>query len=60
MSSRLMKLFIAALSVLLLGSALSQLTQRHAATSPGPLLLLGAGLISLANRSRRHFAAEEE
>jgi hypothetical protein len=57
MSSKIVKMFIVALSLLLLASAL---TQRHSATSPRPLLLLGAGLISLASLSRRHFADEEE
>ena len=60
MSSRITKLFIAILSLLLLASALTQLTHRHSAASPRPLLLLGGGLISLANLSRRHFADEEE
>jgi hypothetical protein len=60
MSSRLTKLFIAALSLLLLASALTQLTQRHSDTSSRPLLLLGGGLVSLANLTRRHFADEEE
>lgn len=60
MSSRITKLFIATLSLLLLASALTQLAHRQAATSPRPLLLLGGGLISLANLSRRHFADEEE
>ena len=60
MSSKITKLFIATLALLLLTSALSQLTQRHTATSPRHLLLLGCGLISLANLSRRHFADEQE
>lgn len=60
MSSTITKLFIATLSLLLLASALTQLTQHHTATSPRALLLLGGGLISLANLSRRHFADEEE
>jgi hypothetical protein len=60
MSSRLTKVFIAALSLLLLASALTQLTQRHSAPSPRPLLLLGVGLVSLASLTRRHFADEEE
>jgi hypothetical protein len=60
MPSRITKLFIATLSLLLLAAALTQLTHRHSATSPRPLLLLGGGLISLANLSRRHFADEEE
>jgi hypothetical protein len=59
-SSRLAKVFIAALSLLLLASALTQLTQRHSATSSRPLLLLGGGLVSLANLTRRHFTDEEE
>jgi len=60
MSSKISKLFMATLSLLLLGSALTQLTHRHTATSPLPLLLLGCGLVSLANLSRRHFADEQE
>ena len=60
MSSRITKLFIAALSLLLLASALTQLTHRQSTASPRPLLLLGGGLISLATLSRRHFADEEE
>jgi len=60
MPSRITKLLIAVLSLLLLASALTQLTGHRSATSPRPLLLLGAGLVSLANLSRRHFADEEE
>jgi hypothetical protein len=60
MTSKITKFLIGTLSLLLLASALTQLTQRHTATSPRPLLLLGGGLISLANLSRRHFADEEE
>jgi hypothetical protein len=60
MTSRFTKPFIGALSVLLLASALTQLTHRQSATSPRPLLLLGGGLISLATLSRRHFADEQE
>ena len=59
MSARITKLFIASLSLLLLASALTQLTERHTATSPRPLLLLGCGLISLASLIGRHFADEE-
>jgi hypothetical protein len=60
MSSKITKLFIGTLSLLLLASALTELTQRHTTTSPRALLLLGSGLISLANFSRRHFADEQE
>jgi hypothetical protein len=60
MSGRVMKLLIATLSVLLLASALTHLTRRPSTTSPRPLLLLGAGLVSLASLTRRHFADEEQ
>jgi hypothetical protein len=60
MPSRITKLFIASLSLLLLASALTQLTRRQSTTSPRSLLLFGGGLISLATLSRRHFADEEE
>jgi hypothetical protein len=60
MPSRITKTLIAALSLMLLASPLTHLTQRHSPTSPRPLLLLGAGLVSLASLSRRHFADEEE
>ena len=60
MSSRVIKILIGALTILLLASALSHLTERHSTTPTRPLLLLGGGLISLASLTRRHFADEEE
>jgi len=60
MSPKVIKLLTGALSIMLLASALSHLTQRHTTTSTRPLLLLGGGLIALANLTRRHFADGEE
>jgi len=60
MSPRVIKILMGALSVLLLTSALSHVTERHSATPTRPLLMLGGGLISLATLTRRHFADEEE
>jgi hypothetical protein len=60
MSPRVIKVLIGALSIILLASALSHLTERHSTASARPLLLLGGGLISLASLTRRHFADEEE
>jgi hypothetical protein len=60
MSPRVIKVLIGALSIILLASSLSHLTERHSTTPTRPLLLLGGGLISLASLTRRHFADEEE
>jgi hypothetical protein len=60
MSARISKLLISTLSILLLASAFTHLTCRPSTASPRPLLLLGAGLVSLASLTRRHLADEEE
>jgi hypothetical protein len=45
--------------LLSLASLMFAFIERHSANGPLTLLLFGAGMVSMANFSRRHFANED-